>query len=178
MEYVLQVIGRHIKSVLSSFQKDTNPEASVEDKSTVFIQSILESFGDELQISHVNASANPAADIACAAFSLPSCYCIRLSCMGGETVYGAIGAKRRRKEGYYHFPGNYSQAAHLIDLIRFLSMAFVFSGIHQIQICIKRTHIFPERRRIYWWNAYNRANRCLSNTFSKLTQTEGRIAFI
>ena len=137
MEYVLQVISRHIKNILSSFQKDTNPKTSAEDKSTAFILSILEPFKDELQISHVNASATPAADIACAAFSLPSCYCIRLSCIGGETVYGAIGAKRRRKEGYYHFPGNYSQTAHLIDLIRFLSMAFVFSGINQIQASIK-----------------------------------------
>ena len=41
--------------------------------------------------------------------------------------------KRKRQDGYYFLRGNRSRKAHIIDLAAFLSKAFLFTGIHQIQ---------------------------------------------
>lgn len=53
--------------------------------------------------------------------------------MDRETVYGAVGMKRKRKDGYYFIRGEQFQTAHTIDLTGFLSMAFLINGIHQIK---------------------------------------------
>ncbi len=98
-----------------------------------FIQNILEPYQKELQVSYADRHSGYAAEIACITFRLPSCYCIRLDCMGGEYIYGGIGMKRKRQDGYYFLRGNRSRKAHIIDLAAFLSKAFLFTGIHQIQ---------------------------------------------
>lgn len=131
--YVLQVIGRHVKNTLMSLQKGDIPGANTESDALTFMQGILEPFKEELQISCVEQSSEPAARVACLTFRLPSCYRICLTCMDSEIVYGAVGMKRKRKDGYYFIRGERFQTAHTINLTRFLSMAFLFTGIHQIK---------------------------------------------
>lgn len=131
-DYVLQVISRHIKDTLMSFQKGNVSGMSAEHDGLAFIQGILEPFKEELQVSHVGRTSEPAAEIACATFRLPSCYRVRLDCMGGEIIYGAVGMKRKRRDGYYYIRGGSFHTAHVIDLVGFLSIAFLFAGIHQI----------------------------------------------
>ncbi len=131
--YVLQVIGRYIKNTLMSLQKGGIPGTDTESGALTFMQEILEPFKKELQISRVEQTSDPAAKIACMTFRLPSCYRICLTCMNGEIVYGAVGMKRKRKDGYYFIRGEQFQKAHTIDLTKFLSMAFLFAGIHQIK---------------------------------------------
>lgn len=133
VSYVLQVIGRYIKNTLMSLQKGDIPGTDTESGALTFMQEILEPFKEELQISRVEQSSEPAAKIACMTFRLPSCYQICLTCMDGEIVYGAVGMKRKRKDGYYFIRGEQFQKAHTIDLTMFLSMAFLIGGIHQIK---------------------------------------------
>lgn len=135
--YVLQVIGRYVKNAMLSFQKDGISETDAESGALAFMQGILEPFNEKLQISRVKESSESAARVACLTFHLPSCYRICLPCMNGEIIYGAVGMKRKRKDGYYFIRGEQYQTAHTIDLAGFLSMAFLFAGIHQIQKDIK-----------------------------------------
>ncbi len=100
-DYVLQVISRYIKGVLMSFRSDTAGQEDEINRSLAFIQSILEPYKNELEVCHVGFRSGYQAEIACRTFQLPFCYCIRLGCMDGATVYGAVGMKRKRKEGYY-----------------------------------------------------------------------------
>ena len=135
-DYVLQVIGRYIKDVLMSFQKDGTPKTDTEADSISFIKDILGPYKRDVQVSLVDRSSGDTAEIACATFRLPSCYCINLDFMGNETVYGAVGMKRKRREGYYYLRANHSRKAHVIDLVDFLSKVFLLSGIHQIHTSI------------------------------------------
>lgn len=135
-DYVMKVIGKYLKDTLMAFQKDSNPEMSKTDQGLSFIQDILKPYQGELQVSYADRFSGHAAEIACITFHLPSCYCIRLDCMGGEDIYGGIGMKRKRRDGYYFLRGNHSQKAHIIDLTAFLSNVFLFTGIHEIQASV------------------------------------------
>lgn len=139
-DYVLKVIGKYLKETFMSFQKDDNPEMSETDPGLSYIQDILKPYQGELQVSYADRFSGDAAEIACITFRLPSCYCIRLDCMGGEDIYGGIGVKRKRRDGYYFLRGACSQKArveaHIIDLTAFLSRVFLFTGIHQIQASV------------------------------------------
>lgn len=138
-DYVLQVIRRHIKNVLTSFQKETVTKADTEHMTDAlaFINSILKPFQDEVQVSIAGRGSDPLAKVACEIFQLPSCYRISLNCMGGETVYGAVGMKRKRKDGYYYLGYDCSHIAHIADLVHFLSDAFLLAGIHQIRTTVE-----------------------------------------
>ena len=132
-DYVLKVIRKYLKDTLMAFQKDGDSEMPETSQGVSFIQNILEPYQEELQVSYADRHSGYSAEIACITFRLPSCYCIRLDCMGGEYIYGGIGMKRKRQDGYYFLRGNRSRKAHIIDLAAFLSKAFLFTGIHQIQ---------------------------------------------
>lgn len=51
-----------------SLQKDDNPGINTESGVLVFMQGILEPFKEELQISHVEQSSEPAPKVACLTF--------------------------------------------------------------------------------------------------------------
>lgn len=140
VDYVLKVIRKYLKDTLMAFQKDGDPEMSETDPGFSYIQDILKPYQGELQVGYADRFSGDAAEIACITFCLPSCYCIRLDCMGGEYIYGGIGMKRKRQDGYYFLRGNRSQKArvesHIIDLTAFLSRVFLFTGIHQIQASV------------------------------------------
>lgn len=133
-DYVLQVIRRHIKNTFISFQKDNEAATDNGHKTDAlsFINSILKPFEDEVQVSLARRSSGPSAEVACETFRLPSCYRISLNCMGGKVIYGAVGMKRKRKDGYYYLRYDCSHKAHIVDLVQFLSGAFLLAGIHQI----------------------------------------------
>lgn len=136
--YALQVIRRHIKNALMSFQNKGTADARNGDgqDAILFINGILEPFRNEAHTEHVCRNSDPAAAIACDTFRLPSCYRISLPCMGGEVIYGACGMKRKRRDGYYSYRHDGTRKAHIIDLTEFLSAAFLLVGIHQIRTSV------------------------------------------
>lgn len=135
--YVLQVIGRYIKDTLMASQKDSVSKTGTENRSIAFIKDILGPYKKDLKVRHADPSSGHDAKNACAVFRLPSCYCFELDFMGGETVYGAVGMKRKRREGYYYQRGYRSQTVHIIDLVDFLSKVFLLSGVYQIHTSVK-----------------------------------------
>ena len=138
-DYVLQIIRRYIKNTPTSLQKKNETVSGSGHKADdlTFINSILKPFQDEVQVSIAKRSLDPTAEVACEIFRLPSCYRISLNCMDGEIVYGAVGTRRKRKDGYYYLGYDCSHIAHITDLVQFLSVAFLLAGIHQIRTTVE-----------------------------------------